>query len=92
MTNGMRNRAKKTGKKIDDRLAAIENKLLKDTIFDWEAIRPELTDKAEYDRLKKIVNESTQRNETIGQFIDRLKTLGASGAKLLEKAKKLLVA
>ena len=91
MTNGMRNRAKKTRKKIDRRLAEVEQQLLADTTLDWEEIRPHVSDQAEYDRLIEIVDAATERNESIGQLIDRLKALGVEGAKLLGKVKKFVV-
>ena len=92
MTNGMRGRARQTSKKIDERLAEVENDLLANTTLDWQSIRPQLSDQAEYDRLMTVVNEATQRNESIGQLVDRLKALGAGGAELLTKAKKFITA
>ena len=94
MTNstGMRNRARKTRARIDAQLADIESNLLTNTALDWESIRPELADAAEYERLMAVVNESTQRNESIGQLVSRLKAFGAGSAKLLEKVKAFIVA
>lgn len=87
----MRKLSKESRRKVDQRLAEIEAKVLADTTFDWESIRPELTDQAEYDRLMEIVNESTQRNESIGQFMDRLKALGSSGESLLKKVQSFML-
>ena len=92
MTNGMRNRASRTRERVDARLAEIENNLLAGTTLDWDSIRPDLADRAEYDRLREIVDESTQRNESIGQFVDRLKALGEGGMALLERVKTFMVA
>lgn len=92
MSNGMRGRAKRTAKKIDERFVEIENKLLAATTLNWEKIRPELTNQHEYDRLMTIVQESTSRNESVGQFIARLRALGAGAEALLEKVKKFLAA
>ncbi len=91
-STGMRNRARRSRERIDAQLAEIESDLLADTTLDWEAIRPRLADQAEYDRLMAVVNESTQRNESIGQLVSRLKTLGAGGADLLAKVKTFMVA
>ena len=88
---GMRDLAEAARERVDAQLAEIENNLLADTTLDWQSIRPELTDQAEYDRLMAIVNESTQRNESIGQLVDRVKALGAGGADLLAKVKKFVV-
>ncbi len=92
MTNGMRNRAARTRERIDAQLAEIERNLLADTALDWAAIRPELADQAEYERLMAVVNEATERNESIGQLVSRLKALGAGGADLLAKVKTFIVA
>lgn len=92
MANGQRGRARRTRERIDARFAEIENNLLADTTLDWQSIRPELTDQAEYDRLMVIVNEATQRNESIGQLVDRLKALGSGSAELLAKVKKFVAA
>jgi hypothetical protein len=92
MSNGMRDRAKKTAKKVDERLAEIESNLLANTTLNWEAIRPKLANQAEYDRLMTIVQECTSRNESVGELVARLKALGAGGEALLEKVKRLLVA
>ncbi len=92
MTNGMRNRARRTRERVDARLADIENDLLAATTLDWDSIRPDLADQAEYDRLMEIVEKSTQRNENIGQFVSRLKELGEGGVALLEKVKTFIIA
>ena len=42
----------------------------------------ELTDKATYDQLIKIVEEATRRNESIASVIDRLKAPGTAGTRL----------
>ncbi len=90
MTNGMRRRASRTAAAVDARLAEIENNLLAETTFDWDSLRPQLSDQAEYDRLMAEVNEATQRNESIGQLVERVKALGAGGADLLAKVKKFV--
>ena len=92
MTNGMRNRARRTRERVDARLADIENDLIAATTLDWDSIRPDLVDQAEYDRLMEIVEKSTQRNENIGQFVSRLKELGEGGVALLEKVKTFIIA
>lgn len=92
MTNGMRNRARRTRERVDARLADIENDLIAATTLDWDSIRPDLADQAEYDRLMEIVEKSTQRNENIGQFVSRLKELGEGGVALLEKVKTFIIA
>ena len=92
MGNGMRDRARRTRQKIDQRFAEIENQLLADTTLDWEKLRPQLNSSVEYDRLIAIVEECTKKNESIGQLANRLRSLGTEGAKLLERVKGLLLA
>ena len=91
MTNGMRNLAARTAKKVDEHFAEREKQLLADTTFNWEEIRPELSDSAEYDRLMEEVAAATKRNESIGQLVARLKTLGESGIALANKVKSFVV-
>jgi len=62
-----------------------------DTTFNWESIKPELEDDAEYDRLMAVVKESTKKNESLGQLVTRLKDLAEGGVALAEKVKKFVV-
>ena len=91
MSNGMDELAGVAAAEVDDLFAAREAELIAETTFNWEGIKPKLTDEAEYDRLMAIVGEATANNESLGQLVTRLKNLGASGIALAEKVKNFVV-
>ena len=49
----------------------------------FEALK--LTDEASYEQLTGIVRDAADRNESIGQVVDRLKVIGEVGSWLAEK-------
>lgn len=87
---GMLDRAKAAKDRTDKRLAKREKELLVDTDIDWEVIAPQLSDPNEQELLKKAVKEATDKNETVGAVLKRLKKLGAEGTALAERVRKLL--
>ena len=91
MSNGMDDLAEDAAREVDNLFAAREAELMAETTFDWESIKPDLTDDAEYDRLMAIVGEATENNESLGQLVTRLRNLGASGIALAEKVKNFIV-
>jgi hypothetical protein len=91
MSNGMDDLAADAASEVDALFAAREAKLIAETTLNWERIKPELTDEAEYDRLMEAVGEATTRNESLGQLVERLKNIGAGGLALAEKVKKFVV-
>ena len=44
-----------------------------------------LKDQATYEQLTSIVREAAERNESIGQIVERLKVIGEVGSRLAEK-------
>ena len=92
MASGMSKLAKKSAAKVNAKFAEREAKLIKDTSFNWEAIRPEIADDAEYAELMAVVQEATDNNESLGQLVGRLKALGAGGLALVDKVKGFVVA
>ncbi len=48
-----------------------------------------LTDEATYRQLIRIVQEATERNESIGQIAERFKALGGIGSRLAKEIAKL---
>lgn len=44
-----------------------------------------LTDAAAFEQLTRIVRDAADRNESVGQVIDRLKAIGQVGTRLAEK-------
>ena len=49
----------------------------------FEALKPK--DEASYEQLTGIVRAAADRNESIGQVVDRLKAIGQVGRRLAEK-------
>ncbi len=91
MSNGMDDLAEDAAREVDKIFAKREAQLIADTTFNWESIKPELEDDAEYDRLMAVVKESTKKNESLGQLVTRLKGLAEGGVALAEKVKKFVV-
>ena len=79
-----------TFKKTNQEFADEEAELLLRTSIDWEALRPKVTDSALYDQLIAIVNEATQKNESIAQLKNRLSQLGKEGFNLVKKVVKFI--
>jgi hypothetical protein len=92
MASGMSKLAGKSAAKVDAKFAQREAQLIKDTSFDWDAIKPKLADEAEYAELMAVVQEATDNNESLGQLVGRLKDLGAGGLALVDKVKGFVVA
>ncbi len=91
MSNGMDDLAEDAAREVDKIFAKREAQLIADTTFNWESIKPELEDDAEYDRLMAVVKESTKKNESLGQLVIRLKDLAEGGVALAEKVKNFVV-
>ncbi len=91
MSNGMDDLAEDAAREVDKIFAKREAQLIADTTFNWESIKPELEDDAEYDRLMAVVKESTKKNESLGQLVTRLKDLAEGGVALAEKVKNFVV-
>jgi N-acetylglucosamine kinase-like BadF-type ATPase len=77
-------------KETEQELANEEVELLLVTSIEWEALRPQVTNDAIYDQLIAVVNEATQRNESIAQLSKRLQQLGEEGQALAKKVIRLL--
>ncbi len=89
---GMMDRAKAAKNRTDEALSEREKALLSRTGFDWEAIKPELTDEKEWRELMAVVESSTVRNEAIGTVLERLEKTGSSGLALAKKVRRLVLA
>jgi len=77
---------------VDAMFAAREAELLNNTTLNWDKIKPDLADDAEYDRLMAEVQKATDQNEDLGQLITRLEALGDAGIALAGKVKKFAIA
>ncbi|NIT51407.1 MAG: hypothetical protein GWO41_01280 [candidate division Zixibacteria bacterium] len=63
-----------------------EHRALRDaTKTDLDALRPQVTDKETCDKLITVVNEATQRNESIAQLKSRIQNLGEVGVKTFKE-------
>lgn len=86
----MRNLADKSKQRTDEKLAEREEELVSSTQFDWESIKPQLSDKEEQQALMDAVKEATEHNENIGQLHQRLEKLGSKGVSVAKKLGALL--
>lgn len=86
----MRDLVNKSKNRTDKRLAERERELVSNTQFDWDAIKPELSDPEEQRVLMDAVQEAAKHNENIGQLHDRLKALGEKGVSVADKLASLL--
>ena len=87
---GMRDRARESAKKTNQRLAQREKELLLETSIDWQAMRPEIGSDDDYQQLIAAVEEATQHNEMVGSVLERLEKLGSEGLKLAQKVRGLI--
>lgn len=51
-------------------------KALNNFLANKENLRPTVSDKASFDKLVKAVQDSTDANEKVGEFVTRVKQLG----------------
>ena len=78
--------ADETDRELDEKLT----KLRKATESDLEALKPQITDAAEYEKLIAVVKEANERNESLAQLKDRLKQFGSGMQAVLKQAVDLL--
>ena len=78
--------AKETNEMLREELDALKNA----TAADMESLKPRITDKETYDTLISAVQESTDKNESLAQLEERLKTLGTKAIQVGKEAVKLL--
>lgn len=62
---GMRNRAKETASKVDQKLATRELQLLVKTTINKAELSPNITSHDSYNDLIHIINEATQDNHNV---------------------------
>ncbi len=82
--------SKESANEADEMLSEELNALKKATTDDMESLKPKITDKETYDKLINAVRESTDKNESIAQLGDRLRTLGTTAINVGKEAVKLL--
>jgi len=74
--------ADKAAKETDEELSDQEASMLKETGVTLEGLRPQVSDKASFDKLIEAVNAATANNESVAQLQNRLKSLGAGVVKV----------
>jgi hypothetical protein len=82
---GMRDRSKKTAKKVDGELAAQELELLTDTNFDLVSLTPEITSDEDYDKLIATINNASTNNLGAAKLNSQIKELGEGAERLVLK-------
>ena len=71
--------------KTDKALEDSELELLRQTSIPWSELRPQVTDKETFDKLRAAVEESTKNNEKIDQIKKRLSSLGKEGLRVARR-------
>lgn len=87
---GMRDRARESAERTNQRLAEKERELISQTTIDWDAMKPQIGSESDYQRLMDAVQQSTDRNETVGAVIQRLEALGSEGIALAKKVRGII--
>ena len=87
----MANLGNQTFERTNVELSDDEAHLLLTTNIDWEKLRPEVADQEVYDKLIAVVEESTQKNESIALLKIRLKAIGKEGFSLAKKVADLIL-
>ena len=87
---GMGRLADRTAERTDEALTEREAAVLRETLVDWEALRPKLGDPATLDRLVAVVQEASARNESLAQFQVRVRELGEGAVVLAKRVCRLL--
>jgi len=70
--------SRKTDKALEER----ELEVLLETNVDWDMLRPQVTDTATFDKLRKVVEESTSKNERIARLRKSIEGIGKEGINL----------
>ncbi|AWX99730.1 hypothetical protein A8139_06760 [Marinomonas primoryensis] len=82
---GMKDRIKKTAKRVDQEFADRELELLAKTKFDQLELSPEITSHAEYESLRAAINKATAENLNTAQLKSRIESFGTETKNLLIK-------
>lgn len=83
--SSMKNRSDRAKVKTDKALETRELQLLRQTSITWDELRPQVTDKETFDKLRAAVEESTKKNENIAQLKSRLSSIGKEGLKVARR-------
>jgi len=83
--SGMGGRGAITAAKVNEALASEEAKLIRDSSSQLENLKPRVSDPAAYEKLIKAVAESTQCNESVAAFKERVSKLGEGVMKVAKE-------
>jgi hypothetical protein len=87
---GMGNLGRESADRTDTQLAQREAELIMATSIDLESLRPQVSDPQALELLIQAVNESTERNESIAQFQERVSSLGEAVMRVAGEVKSLI--
>ncbi len=87
---GMGNLGRESADQTDLQLAHREAELILNTSVDLESHLPDVSEPQALERLIKAVNESTERNENIAQFQERVRKLGKKVVSVAREVKDLI--
>jgi len=90
MPKGMPGIGEKAAHETDSELAEEEAKLLLRARTDVAALKPQIADKAAFEKLVQAVQESSARNESAAEFQSRIKALGEGVVKVAKTAASLV--
>jgi hypothetical protein len=82
MEEEMRAASEKASKETDELLEEELKALKNATSTDLEALRPKVTDTEAYNKLIKVVEEATQKNESLAQLKANILALGSEVLKV----------
>lgn len=85
MTDAMDAAGDRSRDQADEELRDDELALIARTSIDWEALRPQVGDDAQYEQLMAVVRDATENNMAIAQLKQRIVDLGAAGVALAKK-------
>jgi hypothetical protein len=87
---GMGDLGRESADRTDAQLAQREAELIMETRVDLESLRPRVSDPQALELLIQAVNESTERNEDIAQFQERINSLGKAVVRVAGEVKSLI--
>jgi hypothetical protein len=82
---GMGGLGDETAREVDKELASEEARLLLRTRTNLTDLRPQISDKAAFNLLLQAVQTSTEKNESVAEFKNRLEALGKGVLKVAKE-------
>jgi hypothetical protein len=85
ITGGMGQLADQTALKVNEMLKDQEIQVLRNSGFDFNKLRPQISDEESYNKLISAVQIATQKNESIAEFKSRIFDLGGGVMKVAKE-------